>query len=139
MSYSGATFQAVSILLYIHYKSEEELFDYLSSKKIAEMLNIPVPTVVKILTKLSSAKLIFTKEGAKGGNMLARPITEISLLDVFNAMEQGKPLFKTHHNFNMEYDDDLNQIIDSGVASLNSAEIAMKDSLEKVRLIDLLK
>jgi len=32
MAYSAATFQAVSILVFIHFKSREGLYDYLSTK-----------------------------------------------------------------------------------------------------------
>ncbi|MCC8122327.1 MAG: Rrf2 family transcriptional regulator, partial [Oscillospiraceae bacterium] len=83
MAYSTATFQAVSILLFIHFKSEEGLYDYLSTRTISDMLNIPAPTAVKVLHKLNAAGLTHTKEGAKGGILLAKPISEITLLEVF--------------------------------------------------------
>jgi len=137
MAYSTATFQAVSILLFIHFKSEEGMYEYLSTKTISEMLNIPAPTAVKLLSKLNAAGLTHTKEGAKGGILLAKPVSDITLYEVFNAMEQGKPLFRVQHSFNIEYEK-LDEIIENGVQSFRNAEDAMKSSLKKVTLSDLL-
>ena len=137
MAYSTATFQAVSILLFIHFKSEEGMYEYLSTKTISEMLNIPAPTAVKLLSKLNAAGLTHTKEGAKGGILLAKPVSDITLYEVFNAMEQGKPLFRVQHSFNIEYEK-LDDIIENGVQSFRNAEDAMKSSLKKVTLSDLL-
>lgn len=136
MAYSMATFQAVSILLFIHFKSEEGLYDYLSTRTISEMLKIPVPTAVKVLNKLNAARLTHTKEGAKGGILLAKPISDITFLDVFNAVEQGKPLFKIHCDFHLE--DNFKSVKEKGIHCLQEAEESMKASLEKLTLSDLI-
>ncbi|MCL1919044.1 MAG: Rrf2 family transcriptional regulator [Peptococcaceae bacterium] len=138
MAYSMAMFQALSILLFIHFKSEEGLYDYLSTKTISEMLNIPAPTAVKVLHKLNAASLTHTKEGAKGGILLAKPISDITFLEVFHAVEQGKPLFKIQHDFNFEYEG-LNSIREKGIRCLQEAEEAMKTSLQQTTLLDLLE
>ena len=138
MAYSTATFQAASILLFIHFKSEEGMYEYLSTKTISEMLNIPAPTAVKLLSRLNAAGLTHTKEGAKGGILLAKPVSDITLYEVFNAMEQGKPLFRVQHSFNLEYEK-LDDIIAKGVQCFRNAEDAMKSSLKKVTLSDLLR
>ncbi|WP_170924761.1 RrF2 family transcriptional regulator [Candidatus Enterococcus clewellii] len=137
MSYSGATFQGASILVFIHFKSEEEKYDFLSAKVISEMLNIPTPTVVKILGKLKKAGLIVTKEGARGGNHLARPINEMTLYDVFHAVEQGTELFRTYRTFNMDFDN-LDAMVEKGISSLKRAEKAMEEELASVRISDLI-
>ena len=135
MAYSTATFQAASIILYIHFKTEEENYDYLSTKRIAEMLNIPAPTVVKIISKLNSAGLIQTKEGAKGGVLLAKPTENITLLDIFLAIEHGA-LFKVEVDYLVEHPqvDHVKSIITD---SLQDAEKAMKDSLKQKTLADI--
>ena len=138
MSYSTATFQATAILLFIHFKSDEGLYEYLSTKVISEMLNIPAPTAVKVLNKLNAAGLTHTKEGAKGGILLTKSISDITLLEVFNAVEQGRSLFKIQHNFNIEYEK-LDYIKEKGMRCLQDAEDAMKNSLDKATLSDLLK
>jgi Rrf2 family protein len=119
-------------------KTEHEMYDLLSTKFIAERLDIPVPTLVKVLSKLTAANLIQAKEGAKGGILLAKSITDITLLDVFEAVEQGKPLFKIHTDFMNEYES-VNLIKEKGIKCLKEAEEAMKLSLKNASLLDLLK
>jgi Rrf2 family protein len=138
MAYSTAMSQSVAILLFIHFKTEEGLYEYLATKKISEELGIPVPTIVKILGKLNAAGLTHTKEGAKGGILLARPISDITFLEIFNALEQGRPLFKVQYEFNIEYEG-LDSIAEKGLRCLQEAEKAMKTSLKKTTLSDLLK
>jgi Rrf2 family protein len=138
MTYSTATFQAASILLLMHFRSEGGCVDYLSTKVISEMLNIPAPTVVKVLNRLNAAGLTLTKEGARGGITLARPITEITFLDVFDAVENGKPLFRVHLDFNID-DEFLDPIKEKAVESLQDAEDSMRSSLGRTTLYDLIK
>ena len=104
------------------------------------MLNIPAPTAVKVLHKLSAAGLTHTKEGAKGGNLLARPIAEMTVRDVFNAVEPNRPLFRVHQGIAVEADgyDDLDTLINNGVQCLVAAERAMEESLASVSLADLI-
>ena len=140
MSYSTATFQAMSILVYIHFKSEDGLAEYLSTRAISQNLGIAFPTAVKVLNKLNAAGLIVTKEGAKGGNLLARPIAEMTVRDVFNAVEPNRPLFRVHQGIAVEADgyDDLDTLINNGVQCLVAAERAMEESLASVSLADLI-
>jgi Rrf2 family protein len=138
MAYSTATFQAVSILGLIHFESEDGLCEYLSTKAISEKLNIPAPTAAKILNKLNSAGLTQSKEGAKGGVLLAKPISEITLLDVFNAVERGKPLFKMYRDLDFE-NEDLARLMEKSMECLRGADDAMKASLGRASLLDLLR
>ncbi|MCM3697795.1 Rrf2 family transcriptional regulator [Paenibacillus macerans] len=140
MAYSTALSQAVSILLYIHGISEEPCAKFLSTKVISEQLNIPAPTTVKVIRNLSNAKLTVTKEGAKGGIMLAKPLAEITLLDVFLAVEPGKPLFKLHTDVAVQGKDAEVAAIQQKLSSrLQAAEQALRQSLGEVRLIDLVE
>lgn len=138
MAYSNAMFQALSILIFIHIKSEENLYEYLSTRRISELLNIPVPTTAKVLGKLTAAGLTHAKEGAKGGILLAKPISEITFLEVFNAIEQEKPLFKTQLDC-YGNDEQVTALKEKGVAYLKDAEAAMKESLGKTTLMDIIK
>ena len=66
------------------------------------MLNIPKPTLVKILQNLSIAGIIETKEGKQGGIRLIKKPSQITVLDILNAMESGRPLFQTTFNIMAE-------------------------------------
>ena len=142
MSYSTATFQAMSILVYIHFKTEDDLPEFLSTRAICENLGIPTPTAVKVINSLKAANLIATREGAKGGNLLVRPISEITVLDVFTAVEPNRPLFKVYHEISGDYEvgdyKDLDQLISNGIQCLVDADQAMRGSLSSVTLADLI-
>jgi len=58
-----------------------------STQKIAERQNIPGPFLAKIISQLSLSGLVTTYRGAGGGVALARPASEINLLEVIEALE----------------------------------------------------
>ncbi|MCZ1265021.1 Rrf2 family transcriptional regulator [Paenibacillus sp. LK1] len=136
MAYSTALSQGISILLYIHVLSEENCSNYLSTKLISEQLNIPVPTTVKVIRNLNNAKLTMAKEGAKGGILLAQPLSEITMLDVFLAVEPGKDLFKVHTDVTLQ-GQDVDDVKEKIIHHLEGAEIAMQNYLKDIRLTDL--
>lgn len=136
MAYSTALSQGISILLYIHALSEENCSNYLSTKLISEQLNIPVPTTVKVIRNMNNAKLTMAKEGAKGGILLAQPLSEITMLDVFLAVEPGKDLFKVHTDVKLQ-GQDVDDVKRKVIHHLAGAEIAMHNYLKDIRLTDL--
>jgi Rrf2 family protein len=58
-----------------------------STQDIADRQNIPSPFLAKIVSQLSLAGLVTTYRGAGGGVALARPPSEINLLQVIEALE----------------------------------------------------
>ena len=58
-----------------------------STMSIAEAQNIPLSFLSKIISKLSIAGLTRTSRGARGGVLLACPPSDISVLDVMEAIE----------------------------------------------------
>lgn len=58
-----------------------------STQQIAERQNIPSPFLAKIISQLSLAGLVTTYRGAGGGVTLAHAASEISLLQVIEALE----------------------------------------------------
>lgn len=137
MAYSQAFAQAISILAYIASKIEDHGYEFVSTKQIAESLNIPVPTASKVLRSLTDAGLTVTKEGAKGGLLLGKHPADISVLEIFTALERNKPLFKVPPKANIE-GEKVEKITANIMACLASAEEGMKKSLEGSTLKDLL-
>lgn len=64
--------------------------DGLSARQIAERASLGHATVSKLLKLLSNKALILSKRGIKGGYQLAKPATEITLVDIITAIE-GEP------------------------------------------------
>jgi Rrf2 family protein len=56
-------------------------------REIAHRMAIPQPFMAKILKTLANKGLVRSTRGARGGYRLARPMSEISFLDVIEAVE----------------------------------------------------
>ena len=54
---------------------------------LAEETGIPLPTVQKLVSKLSAAWLLRSVRGAGGGFKLARPAAAVTLADIIEAVE----------------------------------------------------
>lgn len=59
----------------------------LNATLLSEETGIPLPTVQKLVSRLSSAGLIESARGTGGGFRLARPAAAISLADIIEAVE----------------------------------------------------
>ncbi len=59
----------------------------LSAAELAQETGVPLPTAQKLMGKLAIAGLLTSARGAGGGFTLARPVTEISLADIVEAVE----------------------------------------------------
>ena len=98
MSYSLSFTKSILVVVFISDKIRQKQFEYLSTADISKYLSIPKPTLVKILQNLNSANIIETKEGKHGGIRLMKKPSKITVLEIFEAMEKGKPLFQTSYN-----------------------------------------
>jgi Rrf2 family protein len=74
-------------LMAIHYIAIHEDHGAASAKRIAEEFHIPPELLAKILQRLAKKRLITSQNGPKGGYVLARRPTEISVGDVVRALE----------------------------------------------------
>jgi FeS assembly SUF system regulator len=59
----------------------------LNAGLLAEETGIPLPTVQKLVSRLSSAGLLRSVRGAGGGFKLARPAAAVTLADIVEAIE----------------------------------------------------
>jgi Rrf2 family protein len=66
----------------------------ISGARLAEFHGVPAPYLVKQLQKLSQAGIVEATTGRTGGYRLARPATEITLLDVVTALEGDDRAFR---------------------------------------------
>lgn len=101
MSYSYSFSKAILVVIFISDKIRQEQYDFLSTQMISKVLSIPKPTLVKILQNLNLNGIIETREGKQGGIRLMKKPSEITVLDILNAVE-GKPLFQTQFNIMAE-------------------------------------
>ncbi|KQS04297.1 AsnC family transcriptional regulator [Sphingomonas sp. Leaf357] len=59
----------------------------LNATVLAEETGVPLPTVQKLVSRLSAAGLIESSRGTGGGFRLSRPAAAISLADIVEAVE----------------------------------------------------
>ena len=74
-------------LMAIHYIGVHDEVGTVSAKRIAEEFAIPPELLAKILQRLAKRRLITSQNGPKGGYVLARPQSEISVGQVVRALE----------------------------------------------------
>ncbi|MAT57858.1 MAG: hypothetical protein CMF23_07770 [Ignavibacteriae bacterium] len=60
----------------------------ISAKEISDRENIPYELLSKILQKLVKNKIIISQMGNKGGYIVNNQLTNYSLFDIINALEQ---------------------------------------------------
>ncbi|WP_126425118.1 Rrf2 family transcriptional regulator [Brevibacillus marinus] len=112
--------------------------DSVTSNQIAASVNTNPVFIRRILALLRKAKLVSVRHGAGVGWSLAKSPDEITLRDVYEAVEQ-KPLFELHHS-----EPNPSCLIGQGIRfalqeCYETAELAMKRELARVTISDLLE
>jgi Rrf2 family protein len=137
MSYSLSFTKAILVVIFISDKIRQKQFEFLSTSDISKYLSIPKPTLVKILQSLNRANIIETKEGKQGGIRLLKKPSQITVLEILNAVEKGKPLFQT--SFNILAEGKKPDAAQNSIKSLlNTAENELKTALAKKTIEEIL-
>ena len=138
MSYSLSFTKSILVVIFISDKVRLKQYNFLSTATISELLNIPKPTLVKIIHSLTVNGIIETKEGKNGGIRLAKNPSQITILEIFNAIERGKPLFQTSFDILVKgkRPDNAKDVIAN---ILDKSEDQMKNILSKKTIAQLLK
>jgi Rrf2 family protein len=84
MRITRATAYAIYALVYIAQQKAESA---LASHQIAQAHDIPERFLLKVLKPLVSAGLLLSIKGPRGGYRLARPASQITLLEIVEAIE----------------------------------------------------
>lgn len=137
MSYSLAFSQALFMLIYVGNKVEQGLYDHTPTQKLSQDLNIPPSTAGMILRQLNRAGIIETREGANGGIRLAVLPEKVTILDVFMAIEQHRPMFQSNVQLNVT-GEKVTKVQQAVLQVFQTAESAMKHSLQAITIRDLM-
>ncbi|WP_429971082.1 RrF2 family transcriptional regulator [Fructilactobacillus sp. Tb1] len=139
MSYSVGYSQSLEILFYIDLKTKIGAETYLTIQQISNTLNIPVPSVKRLVGMLKKAELLDSKKGTKGGLALAKDASDITMYDVFEAIEGSSSLFKIYDDFNTDafvHKNEAKRMLKSIEDVLSVSENAMINELKKKTLAD---
>ena len=97
------------------------------------------PTVIRaLLGRLAAARLTTSQLGAGGGALLARPAEKITLLEVYNIMEQGD-LFALHRSTPSKVCKVGKNIQAVLAPTLDKARASMEGELARVSIADVVK
>lgn len=83
---------AVHVLAYMAWKRGEAV----TSERVAESVNTNPVVVRRIMGALRNAGMVTVQPGVGGGAQLARDPGQITVLDVYRAVEDGDELFSLH-------------------------------------------
>lgn len=125
---------AVHILVCIEaFKNEYKL----TSDFLASSVNVNPVVIRRLLQQLKKAGIITVKRGS-GGACMAKPLNEITLLDVYNAVEciDNGSLFHFHENPNIlcPVGRNIHAVLDS---RLDSIQQAMETEMNSVSMQDI--
>ncbi|MFI5137245.1 MAG: RrF2 family transcriptional regulator [Sphingobacteriales bacterium] len=137
MAYSLSFSKSILVLVFISDKTRRGETEFISTKVMSELLNIPRPTLTVILSNLMRAGILQSKEGVNGGVRMAKHEDKITLLDLLLAIENEKPLFQTEYDLNVsgKRPDNAKKTVNS---ILKNIETTMKNDLKKTTLKDIL-
>lgn len=100
-----------------------------SSREVAEEMSIPRDYLIQLAQLLRNAGVIHARPGKNGGYSLAKDPSEISMLDVFNALQNDRP--RTERKEAEERASDLFQSI---TAACSTVEREMEEYLSSITL-----
>lgn len=84
MIFSRASEYAIRAMLYVAAFSQD---GPVTVRKIAKGINIPSPTLAKVVQSLARKGLLTSYKGPGGGVVLGRPAAEVTLLEVVEVIE----------------------------------------------------
>ena len=76
---------AIRAMIYLALNEDKN--SMIGIKQIASDLDIPQPFLSKILQQITRHKLLLSNKGPNGGFMLAKPASEISLMDIVTIID----------------------------------------------------
>jgi FeS assembly SUF system regulator len=119
----------------------------LSAAELAERARLELPTVSKVLKPLAHAGLVTGFRGASGGYKLARPATQISLIEIVEAIEGKLGLTEcSGEHSNCEHEPHcgtrghwhkVNEVIAGALRNVSLADMLPADARKPARTIPL--
>ena len=111
-----------------------------TSESLAASIGAHPVVIRRILGQLRRAGLITVARGREGGAHIARPRAEITLADIFRAVESisGNALFSFHENPNpaCPVGRSIHKILDGHLAAIQQA---MEERMEQTTLADVMQ
>jgi Rrf2 family cysteine metabolism transcriptional repressor len=89
-------------LMAVRYMASKNSDRAVNTKEIAEEYRIPVELLAKVLQKLGKKGVVVSQNGPKGGYLLAKSPSDISVLSIIQAIEGHVGITECYHNENSQ-------------------------------------
>jgi Rrf2 family transcriptional regulator, cysteine metabolism repressor len=89
-------------LMAVQYMASKNSDRAVNTKEIAEEYRIPVELLAKVLQKLGKKGVVVSQNGPKGGYLLAKSPSDISVLSIIQAIEGHVGITECYHNENSQ-------------------------------------
>ncbi len=137
MAYSLSFTKSILVLIFISDKTRRGETEFISTKVMSEIMDIPKPTLTVILSNLMRAGILQSKEGVNGGVRMAKSEENITLYDLLIAIESERPLFQTDYTIKAagQRPESAQKVVNS---ALKNIESSVKEGMKKVTLREIL-
>ncbi|AVX18389.1 MULTISPECIES: Rrf2 family transcriptional regulator [Bacillus] len=123
--------QAVSVLLLL---SRLPVHSSLTSEAISQRLRVSPSYLKKLMRTLVQADLAESIPGTKGGFTLTKPLTDITLYDVYQAVEGRGSMYQGKGLLQSVFEDESNCVLETVMGEIEDkwANLMREESLQHV-------
>lgn len=104
-----------------------------SSREVADEMSIPRDYLIQLAQLLRNAGIIHARPGKNGGYSLAKDASEISMLDVFNALQNDRPRSECKEA------EDASDLLQDITAACSAVEREMEEYMSSITLQNMIE
>ena len=104
-----------------------------SSREVADEMSIPRDYLIQLAQLLRNAGIVHARPGKNGGNSLAKDASEISMLDIFNALQHDRLRAERKEA------EDANDLLQDITAACSAVEHEMEEYMSSITLQNMIE
>ena len=104
-----------------------------SSREVADEMSIPRDYLIQLAQLLRNAGIIHARPGKNGGYSLAKDASEISMLDIFNALQNDRLRSERKEA------EDVSDLLQDITAACSAVEREMEEYMSSITLQDMIE
>lgn len=104
-----------------------------SSREVADEMSIPRDYLIQLAQLLRNAGIVHARPGKNGGYSLAKDASEISMLDIFNALQNDRPRSERKEA------EDVSDLLQDITAACSAVEREMEEYMSSITLQNMIE
>lgn len=104
-----------------------------SSREVADEMSIPRDYLIQLAQLLRNAGIVHARPGKNGGYSLAKEASEISMLDIFNALQNDRPRSERKEA------EDASDLLQDITAACSAVEREMEEYMSSITLQNMIE